>query len=276
MTVAAGAYGLTLTGPLAPTEPGELFVPAPADWPPVDLSWEAAPLGSVDEAEVAITEERALLVYETGAVVVTRSPLAVRYLRPDRPDHDTLAHPGLAVAAATSAHWGGMECLHGGAVDAGGGAWGVLGQKEDGKSTLMAAMAAAGCVVLSDDMVVTDGVDVLAGPRGVDLREGSAGRFPGLRGYSVRDGLRERVLAGPCPPRVPLRGWLVLAEGPEVVLEPVPFPDRLAQLGVQRSVRLSSRVPELMLDLAARPMFRLVRPRDWGVMDQVVAAVQGL
>src|SRR6478735_2842357 len=84
---------------------------------------------------------------------------------------DMIAHPYLGPIAVGFNRWAGREVFHAGAFVAAGRAFMVLGPRTAGKSTLMAAIAATGAPVLADDLAVTDGEVVFAGPRSIDLRE---------------------------------------------------------------------------------------------------------
>ena len=86
-----------------------------------------------------------------------------------------LVHPVLGTTAAAHAHWQGMLTFHAGSfVSPEGGVWGLLGDREQGKSSALAWMALNGHEVFADDLTITDGERVLAGPRCIDLREASA------------------------------------------------------------------------------------------------------
>jgi hypothetical protein len=87
-----------------------------------------------------------------------------------RLSHDELIHPYLGAAASVFSRWCGREVYHAGAFVCGGLAWAVVGGREAGKSSLLAALAARGLPVLSDDLVVTDGHQAFCGPRTIDLR----------------------------------------------------------------------------------------------------------
>ena len=100
-------------------------------------------------------------------------------------------HPYLAPVALVMARWLGREGFHGGGIVAGGGVWGVLGDKTAGKSTTLAWLAREGVGVVSDDVLVIDGGTALAGPRSVDLREEAAERL-GVGEPMGRVGQRER------------------------------------------------------------------------------------
>ena len=68
--------------------------------------------------------------------------------------------------------------FHGGSfLDASGRTWGVVGSREAGKSSFLAWCATRGVPVVGDDLIVTDGTLVNAGPRCIDLRESAADRF---------------------------------------------------------------------------------------------------
>lgn len=273
MSSAVGAYGLRLCGPRAPATPGDLFLPAEPDWPAVRLEAERGTAADLPEPFV---DDVAAVMHSPlgGGVRVRRDPFTVTVVREHDGDDDWLAHPDLAVAAALAAWWDGREAFHGGAVALDGRAWGVLAEKEVGKSTLLAHLLEAGHTVVADDVVSVDDGHVLTGPRCVDLRPGSAERLAHLPSRWVRDDSRLRLLAGPCPPRVPLAGWVVPVDADDVGLERVPVLERLGVLSAHRALRLSPARPELLLDLAALPMVRLRRPRRWDAMPSVVQAVR--
>src|SRR5262249_6109268 len=140
-------------------------------------------------------------------------------LRTSLADGD-LVHPYLAPAAAVAARWAGRESFHAGAVVVDGGAWGVLGDKETGKSSTLAWLALQGHEILMDDLLVLDGDDALAGPRCIDLREEPAARLGAGEPLGFV-GLRERwrLTLDQVPARVPLHGWVTLAWGDRVEVE---------------------------------------------------------
>ena len=128
-----------------------------------------------------------------------------------------LVHPYLAPAAAVIARWLGREPFHAGAFALDGGAWGVLGEREAGKSSLLAWLSLQGRSVVCDDMLVVAGDTVFAGPRSVDLRRETAVRL-GAGEELGMIGARERWRVGlpPIEPEVPLAGWVFLEWGDEV------------------------------------------------------------
>ena len=149
-----------------------------------------------------------------------------------------IAHPYLGPVAVGFNRWAGREVFHAGAFVAAGRAFMVLGPRTAGKSTLMAAIAATGAPILADDLVVTDGEVVFAGPRSVDLREpipgdALAAPLPELR--SARDGTRWRVPLPAIASRYPLGGWFCLRWSDRTAADPVPMPSLLGRLAAYRS-----------------------------------------
>jgi hypothetical protein len=125
-----------------------------------------------------------------------------------------------------------------------------------------------------DDLLVVAGDDALAGPRCVDLREEPAKRLGAGEPMGVV-GLRERwrLMLGPVPPQVPLHGWVTLAWGDKVSVEPVRGPARLMALLPLRSVRLVPPAPEALVRLASLPVLELRRPKVWESLPRAVDAL---
>ncbi|MEV1320737.1 hypothetical protein AB0J14_32190 [Micromonospora arborensis] len=178
---------------------------------------------------------------------------------------DVLAHPYLAPVATTVNRWVGREAFHSGAFVLAGRAWAVLGPRTAGKSSLLAALAARGVPILTDDILVVDGVDAFAGPRCVDLRQPVPGAA--LPSWPVRAGDRLRVGLPPIQPRVPLGGWLFLRWGDAVTLTRLAGTTLLARLAGQRSFGQLRSDPAMLLSIAALPAWELTRPRDWAALD---------
>lgn len=267
MTASGSAYGLRVDGPLPPEL---LNADLPDDWPLVSVAIVPDEVERPDAIE--LDERRGRLPLLTGGVLeVTREPLAATFHggRPFAPDE--LVHPGLAGVGAMAAVWLGRESIHAGAVLVGGRAWAVTAEKEAGKSTTMAALARRGLPIVTDDVLVLDGPDALAGPRSVDLREGAA-RWLGVDPVTsaARNGARARVQLGPVPPRVPLAGWVFLDWGDEIAVEPVRPTRRAALLLRQRTMQRELSRAGGLLDLAALPAVRLVRPRDLSRLDEAL------
>ena len=202
-----------------------------------------------------------------------RSPGRARFYGP-RLDSDVLAHPYLAPVGVTFNRWWGREAFHAGAFVSGGRAWIVVGGRTAGKSTLMAAMAAANVPVLADDIVITDGSVVFAGPRTIDLRE----PVPGLpmTVNRSRNGTRFRVPLPVVSDRIALGGWVFLHWAPATTVQRVAPYDLLARVAARRVLPTLPSDPAVVLDLAAAPALDYRRPRDWaalpGSVDLLLAA----
>jgi len=181
---------------------------------------------------------------------------------------DELVHPYLGAAASVFSRWGGREVFHAGAFVFGGLAWAVVGGREAGKSSLLAALAARGLPVLADDLVVTDGRQAFCGPRTIDLRQRAPGATaPATR---VRDASRWRLALPPLPGAVPMGGWIYLCWRAEVGMDAVPASRSLARLAARRTWPALPSDPQVLLSLAACPAWDLGRPADWTRMDHSV------
>jgi len=129
-----------------------------------------------------------------------------------------------------------------------------------------------GMDVLSDDLVVTDGLRAFRGPRCLDLRENPP--FGSLRLTSARQGTRLRLRLPDAVDPVPLGGWLFLEWGDRVAAHRIVARELLARLAVRRSWRNLPSDPAILLALAALPAWDLIRPRDWTELDSVVGLIQ--
>jgi hypothetical protein len=260
----SGCYGFALAG----VDGAEaLLVDAPADWPVLELRNAAPRPGGPEEDRIG--PRSAELTLHGGWVTIEREPARATFRLPAPPPARDLVHPYLAPAAAVAARWAGRESFHAGAVLAGDGAWAVLGDKESGKSTTLAHLALGGHPVVSDDLLVVDGDHVLAGPRCIDLREGSAAHLGAGEPLGVV-GVRERwrLALGPVPPRTPLRGWVTLAWDDEPRVEVLRGAERMLALLPFRSVQLEPGAPQELVDFGALPVLRLRRPRRWDALDE--------
>ena len=123
---------------------------------------------------------------------------------------EAILHPGLAPAASIVAHWMGRAAIHAAAVLIGGRVWGLLAEKGAGKSTMAAHLVRLGCGMVTDDLLVVDGMVGFAGPGAVDLR-GDVG--PGLGAtplgvIGTRERWRAALEIGALS--APLGGWVEL------------------------------------------------------------------
>lgn len=213
-----------------------------------------------------------------GHVSVEREPLQARFALPDSVPDEAVVHPFLALPAAAINWWLGRISLHGGAfVGHDGAAYGILGDKEAGKTTTLAAMHAAGHAIVADDVLAIDGTDVLAGPACIDLRTESAHFIEGAHPLGVvGERARWRIPTQPARWRTPLGGFVIPAWGDDVALHPLPVHERLQLLFANQSLFVPPRRPEAMLDLVALPFWEVRRPRDLGALDATVELLQEL
>jgi hypothetical protein len=278
----SGAYGFRLHGLEVP---GDLLVPAPQSWPALRLAVVIGPDGR--RARDRFGADRAELALPTagGSVALDRAASSVVFTVPAAIDAAAIVHPFLAAPALIAAHWLGRETFHAGAFVLDGRAWGVVGAKGDGKSSLLAWLARRGVPVLADDVVVLDDDGrALAGPRSIDLREEAAARLGvgeplGVVGARAR----WRVALGPVAAEVPLAGWVAPAWAPDgapPAARELRGAARLAALAPHRGVRLPPVADgATLLELTGLPVVELRRPRDWASADaageQLLAALSG-
>jgi hypothetical protein len=261
---ASGAYGFRLLGlPRA----ADLLVDAPARWP--ELAIARAPESAGPPAD-RVGPDRAELRLQTGGWVgIDRSPGRAVYHVPRDVDDGALVHPYLAPVALISARWLGRESFHAGAFLADGGVWALLGDKEAGKSTVLAWLESHRHAVVCDDALILDGMTALAGPRSIDLRAESARRL-GIGEALGTVGARERwrVPLAPVAAELPFRGWVQLEWGDALAVEPVRGAARLPALIPHRGVRLEPPRPAALVEYAALPHFRWRRPRGWASLRE--------
>ncbi len=245
----------------------------PDHFPPLHLAYREAAAGvgatSVDDnrAVFALDDRRRLLV--------DRATACATYSGPRPPTAADTVHPLLTAAAAAVGRWSGYELFHAAAFVAEGRVWGLLGEKESGKSTVAAWLAEKGYPVLCDDMLAVKGRTAFAGPRCVDLRPEPARRL-GIGEEVDTDGPRERWRV-PLPPidaELTLGGWLFLGWGEEIETVAVGARDLLGRLAASRTWRGLPTDPVTLLDLAALPAWELRRPRGWELFDRAGAALE--
>jgi len=261
--IGSGAYGLRLGGVSA----ADLLVPAPPDWPLLQLDVTVAnrPLGTE-----SITEERAQLRLRTGGrLEVDRARGRATFVVPRQLSDDEMVHPFLAPAAAVMAHWLKRPCFHAGAFMANDRVWGLLGDRELGKSTTLAWLALNGHSVIADDIVVlNERGDVYAGPRSIDLREDSAVQL-GVGNSLGTVGARERwrLKLATSAAVAPFGGWFFLAWGRRLEGTRLSGSECLMRLMRQRTLRIRPTDPAHLLELAALPAWEIHRPRGWGSLE---------
>jgi hypothetical protein len=253
-----------------------LLVDAPLGWPTVEIRVDPR---APEREDLGLEEGTARYPDVPGVHVEVDRTTGTTTFRGAELTSDELVHPRLGMIAALYAQWlPGRMAFHAGAFVSDGRAFAVVGEREDGKSTLMAALALAGLPVVGDDTLVLDGTRCLSGVRCVDLRP-DAPRHLGAedRAATVRRGARERlVLDGP-PPVGTLAGWLFLRWADDVAIRELPATEKIARLArCQRWHRRGVTDPRALLDVASLPAWELARPRDWSELPQVVERVQEL
>jgi hypothetical protein len=269
MTTVQGAYGIAVSG-LAPT-PFLSPEPDPA-WPHVHIEQRRNGTGGPEAMLVGDDRAEAPLP-EGGHVVLDRRRATATFFTPRPLADPELIHPHLARAASVFGRWAGRQAVHAGAFLLDGRAWGVIGANAAGKSTLLAALHAAGHTVVCDDVLVVERQRVYPGPRCLDLRVGAHIEGLGLEGSLVR-GDRLRVELPPLSGTFPLGGWIFLSWAPALELRPVPLAATLGGLNRQRLARTvvnPAEDPRGMLDLVVhRSSWALLRPRGGPAMSAAV------
>lgn len=269
-----GAYGFRLDY----ADPGEHLndlIELDDTAPGVAVGWR---LASTARDIEEVSEDLVVYGARGGATFhVQRDPPSVVIDLPSSPPPAALVHPLLTVGISVHARWRGDITLHAGAFETRTGAWGVMGEREAGKSAILASLAAHGLPIVADDLLAVDGIKVWAGPRCVDLRPDTAPRFSDARYLGVVGGRpRFRLSTPPGRPRVPFRGFFVLGwhDEPRVEVKPLPVQERLQWLYRQEYIRLFGWPdPAKHLPLLALPAWSVRRPTDWAVTEEVLGRV---
>jgi hypothetical protein len=266
------AYGFTFTSVTSQT-----LGRAAESWEEAHVTRRLTDERVIDRSELpatGATDSFAWICIPEGEMVLRRDPaLTVEWNLSSMISEDALVHPYLALPASLMNHWFGRTCLHGGALLVGDRAVVVFGDKEAGKSTTMATAATAGFSVLSDDLVVLDGTTLLAGPRSIDLREEAAKRFGGRPLGIVGDRPRWRLACPDGPAEAELAGFVRLAWGERLAISPLPARERLDTLFAQHYAMPGPGRPDHHLDLAAMPMFELMRPRRLDLVGEALRQI---
>jgi hypothetical protein len=215
------------------------------------------------------------LLYGDRAVMRRDSRTATLLTRASA-DDGTLLHPFLTAAGVIFAWWDGRHAFHGGAfLDSATRAWCLLGDRGSGKSSTLARISLAGLGVLSDDLIVIDGPDVLAGPRCVDLRPDAAAALGvGGRASPVRGGERLRLTLPPVPAAVAAHGWVFLTWADALSLRRLRPGEWLQRLAQHRST--SSAYSPSLLDLAGLQAWELCRPMRTDSLEPAVERLLAL
>lgn len=271
-----GAYGLQVTGI---DDAGAWLGRVPEEFPRLRVESGLGRRPARHGNEQLVTDDR--VVFELGpdrSLVVERgggSAASATCWDARPPTAAEAVHPLLTAAAAVVGAWSGYDSFHAAAVVGSAGVWGILGDKESGKSTLAAALAGNGHPVVCDDMLALRGRTAFAGPRCVDLRTDAAVRL-GMGDELTTDGPRPRwrVGLGPLDPELPMAGWVTLAWGERQELVRIAPRELLARLGAHQTWPHTPIDPLALLDLATLPAWELRRPRSWESLAAVVATLE--
>lgn len=259
-----GCYGFALPDL---TDAGHLLRPVAPEAPVLRVTQRRPAAG---ESLLADEHDPSSIPFSGGGghVRLDRAGPGAHYVTDRELPHEHLVHPYLARVAASAAGWSGRDALHAGAIDLGGHAWGVLGTRDSGKSSLLTQAHVLGLPVLTDDVVVLAEGQVLPGPASIDLREGAAAHF-GIGEALGRVGRRDRWrVTLPPASAAPLAGWVLPLWDDDVSVAPVPLSSRLPLLMVNRALAGPPPDPAQFFELAAFPVLVWRRPRDWSQMAQ--------
>ncbi len=192
------------------------------------------------------------------------------------PTAATILHPYLASTGVVAGHWLGRAPFHAGAFIHDGRAWGVLGAREMGKTSLLMNLHLSGIPVMADDVLVVEGATAFSGPRCLDLRQSAAERF-GAGEYLGQVGGRERwrVTLPPVPPDVPFGGWVLLDWTDDLEIHRARPTDAIQALLANSGLSAPGVPTQGLLDLLAYPMLRFGRPHDWAQADDAMAELLG-
>jgi hypothetical protein len=259
-----GAYGIRITGIADERAP---LVEACPHWPHLRIVHER---GEPPPRPDRVTDAVADVGLKTGGRLTVERRLGVaRDVVPRALSDEELVHPFLAPAATVMAHWHGRLSFHAGAFVAAAGVWGVVGDREIGKSSMLATLALEGHDVVTDDVLVLDDGAACIGPRSIDLRRDAAenlgvGAALGVVGTRERWRVRLPRLDG----APPLRGWFFLGWSDEPQARRLSGSECLTRLIENVALRMTSLNPASLLDVAALPAWHFGRPRDWQRMRE--------
>lgn len=267
-----GAYGLRLSGV---DGIDDVLVEAPDSWTPVEVIRRVGPV-TTDEGWTA--PSRAEFVTLSGGLIQLDLGRGQAILTaPSLPLAEEVVHPYLSSIGAMTAYLMGEESFHAGAVVLNGGAWAIVGDREAGKSSTLASLAARGIPIVCDDMLVLRGRTALAGPRTIDLRRDAAealGLGTAIGVVGARPRWRMRV--APVEPELELSGWIFLEWGDDLTIEPMPASERLTRLRHARGALLPPTDPTALLDLAQLPGRILRRPRGLDLLPATLDVLTAL
>jgi hypothetical protein len=270
-----GAYGLCIEGKLFEDEVNPSYlVGAEANWPKWEMDWE--PLVSSDPEDshspslgLTWTPNRAVQAAQpSGHITIDRVTARTTLHLSKAPSGAALVHPYLSTTGMVAGHWLGRAPFHAGAFQFDGRAWGVLGGREMGKSSLLMHLHRSNFPILTDDLLVLHGDTAYTGPRCLDLRQSAAEHFQAGE-YLGMLGTRERwrVTLPSAPSATPFGGWILLGWAEEPVLQ-VPSPSfRLSALASHRALTAPDATTDWLVDLLRFPMVVFGRPQNWNNLE---------
>ncbi|MBE7191253.1 MAG: hypothetical protein INR66_02070 [Gordonia polyisoprenivorans] len=262
----SGAYGLRLPD----VRQDDLVSDVPAAWP----EWSLIRRDEPEQGDVVVRVDEASAVLRhlpRGHSEIDRARCLTTIFNAQQGDQ-ALTHPLLASTAIVTADWSGRVALHGGAfVAPDGRAWGVLGDRGAGKSSLVGWCVANGMTIVTDDIIVTDGARVLAGPRCLDLRAGAAQHF----GMGTDIGVvgrrrRWRVRTEMCAPSYPLGGWVVPQWSSGIEAHDVEVGERAATINPYRAIFIRQQHPIAWMGVFAKRLVHFSRPQSWARIDEAM------
>ena len=209
-----------------------------------------------------------------GVAEIDRPTATTTLLLPEPPRVEAFVHPLIGTTAVVTASWLGRQSFHASSFVRTGRVWGVVGDREQGKSSTIAWCAAHGVDVFADDLLIVEAGQALAGPRCLDLRESAAAHFGmGQPLGVIGTRARWRATLPDVPAELPLGGWIRLRWDDDVAVRTVDAADRLQTLVDQRGLHLPEQSSAEWLRLLALPMLELSRPREWTRLDQAMAVL---
>lgn len=273
---AVSVYGLTVTGLGA--EAYDFGARPASDGAATDPTLHVrqtrlSPGQNHERQEVLTDDEAQAPLIDSSWLSIERWPVPCATFALGKPVRTAeLLHPWLVPAAATVNMWHGRRVFHGGLVSDGSRALAVVGDKEAGKSSILAcASSHPDLYVMADDLVVVEGTRVHAGPSSIDLRAPSLPHLPaGANGRLVRDGTRTRLLVRHGPATAEFVGIVILAWSPEVHLHGIAPHARLGALLPHTMIGTLPLGRSGLLDVVRYPTWRLGRPRDWSYMPPAI------
>jgi hypothetical protein len=268
-----GAYGLRIDVPDHYVDRASLVDP-PDTWPVWTVGWEPlrdSPASDTSVVESWSPDHSVMAAQPAGFITVDRAAARTILHLEEAPSPATLLHPYLASTGVVAGHWMGRAPFHAGVFALGGRAWGVLGGREMGKSSLLMSLHRVGVPILADDVLVIGGDTAFAGPRCLDLRRSAAERF-GEGTYIGVVGARERwrVALPAALPQMAFGGWVRLEWADELHVARPRAAVKLRSLLANCGLTAPGIPTPGIIDLLAYPMLELGRPRRWDLADEAL------